>query len=267
MAEHIGRTDLPRPVARAVRAATRQHPRESQVWWLAARCLRKTIRRGWAYKCYRRAAKLDPGNLDLNEETGLYAVSALTGSNEQRSGLFFLVKARTDPARRARLDPILFRFARPFPAMLAGLVAVGSVAGLLAGAAVVRRGDGVVGDPPPGLDPLTGPGVVTALVTVVAVVGLFWALIRPVGQFSAEILRRVLWPPRVIHALAELTALAGLVLTVVAVALSGSGDALDSYGAWAALAFLSTWVLMLFGLPPGMSVAAIGELIKNAVNR
>jgi hypothetical protein len=241
---------------------TRTWPKDVAVWVAAARCLRSTNRATWAFNCYRRARRLAPSDLDLAEEAGMFGVRALPTGNAKRSALFHLVAARADIARRTRIDPILYRFARPFPAGAATIIALGSLFGMLAGSSVVRRGDGVVGEPADDLVPLTFAGIVVALATMVAVWGGFWALIRPVGQFSAEILRRVFWPPRLVHALALLTGLASVPIAVAVVARVGYIDALDSPGSWLAISVLATIGLTLLGLPRGMSMQAVLELVK-----
>ena len=260
--QHTGRHDLPRPVAQAIRTITRASPRDPAAWLVAARCLRHTKHTWWAFTCYRRARRLNPGDLALAEETGMFGVRSLGNGNARRSALFHLVAARADPERRARVDPILHWYARPFPAGLATIVALGSLFGMLVGSSVVRRGDGVVGEPADGLVPQTAAGIAVARVTVFAVVGLFWALIRPVGQFSREILRRVFWPPRIVHALAMVAALASVPLAVLVVSRVGYTDALDSTGTFVAISVVSTIGLTLLGLPRGMSIQAVLDLVK-----
>lgn len=259
---HTGRSDLPRPVARAIRTITRAWPTDPTVWVTAARCLRHTNRVMWAFTCYRRARRLDPTDLALAEETGLFGVRALPTGNAKRSALFHLVAARADPTRRARIDPILHWYARPFPAAVATIIALGSLFGMLAGSSVVRRGDAVVGDPAADLTPLTVPGIVAAVITLFAVVGLFWAISRPVGQFSAEILRRVFWPPRVVHALALAASVVSVPLAVLVVARVGYIDALDTIGSALAITVLATLGLTLLGLPRRVSIQAVLETVR-----
>jgi hypothetical protein len=72
----------------------------------------------------------------------------------------------------------------------------------------------------------------------------------------------VFWPPRVVHALAWVTALASVPLAAIVVARVGYIDALDSVGTYLAISVLATFGLTLLGLPGGMSIQAVLELVK-----
>lgn len=259
--EHTGRSDLPREVAQAIRAITR-NPGNAEAWLAAARCLRYTPRAAWAFKCYNRARKLNPGDPALAEEAGMFGVTRLATINERRAAVFHLAAARADPGRRERTDPILLWYARPFPALVAMMVSVASLAAMFAGGATVRRGSVVVGDPPQGLAPLTFAGIAVAILTMAVVVALFWALYRPVHVFSKDVLRQVFWPLRVIHALALADAAVGAIVVIFVVAQSGHADALDGWaGAALAISFLSTPLIALLGLSRRLTLRAVLELV------
>jgi GNAT superfamily N-acetyltransferase len=67
--------------------------------------------------------RLDPDNYGLAEEVGLFGADVL-GQQWSRSWPRYLVSARRDPARRARVDPVLMRLAGRLPAEASGLLAV-----------------------------------------------------------------------------------------------------------------------------------------------
>jgi cytochrome c-type biogenesis protein CcmH/NrfG len=54
---------------------TRRERNDPGAWLLAARCLAGTSNAAWAYRCYRRAARLRPDDRALAEEIGSLAAA------------------------------------------------------------------------------------------------------------------------------------------------------------------------------------------------
>jgi len=259
--EHTGRSNLPQSVARAIRAITRQRPEDPRMWVLAARCLRHTRRVSWAYRCYRRAVRLDPYNPELAEETGMYGLGAF-GSRRAPRWTTYLRAARIDPERRERIDAVLLQYARTLPAEISVLVAVASVFALMGGAAIARRGNGIDGPLPEGVAPLSpAVGIAAALAVLLVVLVLLGLLVRPL-RFGSDIVRRAFaWPPRWLHALSLGAAAGGVILTLVAAGFAGRVDTFESLTPWVLLCYLVTAVLGFLGMPADFSLRALIDVV------
>jgi hypothetical protein len=262
----LGERRLPWSVQRAIRTITGARPEDPQTWLVAARRLRTTSRRGWAFRCYRRAARLRPDDHAIAEEVGLFGADVL-GNQWSRSWPPYLVSARRDPARRERVDPILLRLARRLPAEASGLTAVACLLALIGGA-WVGRGFQPIGRPLPDQHEPLPPyvGSLAALAILLAFLALLWLAIAPTRRFGREILRRALWPMKVVRLLAVVLAAVSIVFTLVAAWYATRHTTFEALALWAVGAYFLTLLVALFGVPSGTrsqaGVAVISELLK-----
>lgn len=265
--EHAGQRRLPLRVGRAIRAMTRQRRGDAATWIAAARCLRHTAREGWAYRCYRRAARLSPDDLALAEEIGLFGATVLR-RRWSNSWPRYLVLARKDPSRRERIDPILVAMAGRLPAELCVLAAVACLLAVMFGAWVVRRFQ-PIGIPladglqpfPPVVGPLAAGGL------VLAAGALLWPLLNPRRRFGGEVLRRALWPPRVVHVLAVLAALTAFGLTLMATWSGADHDTFEQKALLSVGADAATLVLAFLGLPRGLRLSTLVQVVGESLKQ
>ena len=262
----LGERRLPRRVKRAIRAALRAAPDNPQVWLYAARRLRTTSRRAWAFRCYRRAARLRPDDHGIAEEVGLFGAYVL-GEQWSRSWPPYLVSARRDPARRERVDPPLLRLARRLPAEASGLIAIASLVALMGGAWVVRGFRPIGRELPAGVQPLPPyVGTLAALGLLLAFVGLFWFLVAPVRRFGPDILRQAFRRIRVVRLLAMVFAGVTVALTLVIAWYGGRHATFEAWALWAVGAYFLTLLFAVLGLPAGTraqaGIAVVGEIVK-----
>ncbi len=243
---------------------TRRQREDPAACLLAARCLATTPNAAWAYRCYRRAARLRPGDLALAEEVGLFGARRLH-RQYSRSWPVYLVTARADPERRARVDPHLLRLAGRLPAELSVLVTVASVFAVIVGAYTVRKGHPLQRTLPPdhvALPPFVGPIAALGILAVFA--GLVWLAFRPVRRFGTDILRHTLRRPRVVHVLAMLGALVCVAGSLV-VAWFGATPEFESYALWLLPAWGISIVLAFAGLPLRDTLAVAVGVAADAV--
>jgi hypothetical protein len=212
--------------------------------------------------------RLRPDDLALAEEAGMFGHDAI-GARRDRMWSRLLLVARTDPRRRERIDAVLRPYVRELIPAAAVFAVVGSVFGMLAGASVVRRGRGIYRSLPEGVDPLPPiVGVATAVGVLLVVAVLYWLSMAPTRRFGRDVLRQTLrWPPRPVHAVAAVLAVAGVVGGLVMAGVAGDLAAFRALGPWVASCYLLTIAVALLGVPARTSLQALIEVVKSALTR